>query len=65
MITKHQYSNLKGTGHLSPEERTKARADREARRVHAEELTKAEERAKALGDGAKPTMSRPKAPRAD
>lgn len=34
-------------GHLSPEERTKARKDRDERRLQAEKLAKSEERAKA------------------
>jgi hypothetical protein len=64
MITKHPYPNMKGTGHMPPDARAKARADRAARRLHAEGLAKAEERAKALGDSVKPVV-RPKPPRAD
>lgn len=58
-----KYDNMKGTGHHSADERTKARAEREKRRLQAEDLAKAEERARALKPPpGVPVASRPVAP---
>lgn len=60
-----KHDNLKGTGHHSADERAKARAEREKRRKHAEELARAEERARALKPPTTPVATRPTPPRAD